>query len=210
MSHFAEINDNNEVIRVIVADSLEWCQSRLSGRWIQTSYNATIRKNYAGIGYKFDAELDAFVPPQPTFNSSLDRSTARWEFPTGTDVIYVPIASKAAVPLSQALFSLIYPDEDGMYCGVIPHPERAEVATLQLRTTDIIPIALGSDPSPLGEILKPFVAAGSLTEEELKGIVFGVQAMAGQTITIKQFIPESWQPFVMDRAAAIELGWIEE
>jgi hypothetical protein len=93
MAYFAELNDDNEVTRVVVADVLQWCQTRLGGRWLTTSYNAIVRKNYAGIGYTYRQDIDAFTPPQPIYNLDLDTQTGRWEFPAGTDVIYMLIAS---------------------------------------------------------------------------------------------------------------------
>lgn len=208
MSHFAEIDGDGNVIRVIVAESANWCQQWLGGTWIQTSYSGSIRKKYAGIGYKYREDLDAFIPPQPVFNYDLNPETADWIFPEG-DHIYVPIATDAAVPLSQALYSLISPTP-GMYCGVIPHPTRPEVCTLQLRTTDVVPISLGANPEQLQNVLTPFVAAQALTQEELTGIVTAVQQLAGQEVRLIDLIPPSWQPFVMTKEQAIEQGWISD
>lgn len=87
MAHFAEIDENNIVKRVIViSNSLEpmgseWCNRTFGGNWIQTSYNSTIRKNYAGIGYHYDQNLDAFIPPKPYESWVLNTSTCRWEPP---------------------------------------------------------------------------------------------------------------------------------
>ena len=84
MAHFAEIDSNNIVQRVIVVhDSLEstgaeWCHDRFGGTWLQTSYNGRIRKNFAGIGYKYRADIDAFVPPQPFSSWTLNEQTAQW------------------------------------------------------------------------------------------------------------------------------------
>jgi hypothetical protein len=84
MAHFAEIDDRNIVKRVIVIDnSLEsigsqWCYDTFGGTWIQTSYNANIRKNFAGIDYYYDAFLDAFIPPQPFRSWVLDETTCTW------------------------------------------------------------------------------------------------------------------------------------
>ena len=78
MAHFAELNDENAVTQVIVvandelldngveseAKGVAFCQSLLGGRWIQTSYSGSIRKRFAGVGYKYDAESDEFVEPQ--------------------------------------------------------------------------------------------------------------------------------------------------
>lgn len=79
MSHFAKI-ENGIVTEVIVAEQ-DYIDT-LEGQWVQTSYNANIRKNYAGIGYVYDAERDAFIPSK-TFNSwILNETTCTWEAPT--------------------------------------------------------------------------------------------------------------------------------
>jgi hypothetical protein len=88
MSHWAEINENNIVVRVIVGDNddpngdegYQWIVDNLGGNWIQTSYNGTIRKNYAGIGYTYDLNLDAFYAPQP-YPSWVLNEDARWQAP---------------------------------------------------------------------------------------------------------------------------------
>jgi len=95
MAHFAEIGLNNTVLRVIVVhnndcllDGVEtesvgadFCRNLFGGTWIQTSYNGTIRKNYAGIGYTYDSQRDAFIPPR-LFNSwVLNEDTCLWEPP---------------------------------------------------------------------------------------------------------------------------------
>jgi len=80
MSHFAQIDENNVVTNVIVADQ-EFISSGAVGNpllWIQTSYNSTIRKNYAGIGHTYDLIRDAFIPPKPTPDSILDEATCQW------------------------------------------------------------------------------------------------------------------------------------
>ena len=87
MAHFAEIDENNIVKRVIVIDnSLEpmgsyWCNKVLGGTWIQTSYNNKIRKNYAGIGYSYDPNLDAFIPPKPYESWILNEEACLWDPP---------------------------------------------------------------------------------------------------------------------------------
>jgi len=87
MAHFAEIGFDNTVIRVLVIpDEFEsngenWCRSLLGGNWKQTSYNGTIRKNYAGIGFKYDVNLDAFISPKPYPSWILNEETCIWEAP---------------------------------------------------------------------------------------------------------------------------------
>jgi len=87
MAHFAEIDSDNIVLRVVVIDDAyeddgeNWCANFFGGgTWKQTSYNNNIRKNYAGIGYKYDAGRDAFIPPMPENGSfQLNESTCLWE-----------------------------------------------------------------------------------------------------------------------------------
>ena len=88
MSHFAEIGENNVVLRVLVGDNRmtdeqakAWFESRLGGRWLQTSYNGKIRKNFAGVGYTYDEDRDAFIPPKPYPSWILDE-TCNWNPPT--------------------------------------------------------------------------------------------------------------------------------
>ena len=64
MAHYAKINNDNIVERVIVADQSYISTLDESFRWIQTSYNGNFRKNYAGIGYTYDRVRDAFIPPK--------------------------------------------------------------------------------------------------------------------------------------------------
>ena len=73
MSHFAEIDNNNKVIRVTVGDNndpngdegYKWLLDNLGGTWIKTSYNNNIRYNFAGVGFTYDLEADAFIAPRP-------------------------------------------------------------------------------------------------------------------------------------------------
>ena len=70
MSHWAELDNNNKVIRVLVGDNNEPDEgeafvNNLGGTWIKTSYNGNIRYNYAGVGYNYDPDADAFIAPRP-------------------------------------------------------------------------------------------------------------------------------------------------
>jgi hypothetical protein len=81
MSHWAELDQNNKVVRVVVGDNndadegYQWLMDNLGGTWIKTSYNKTIRKNFAGIGFTYDKELDAFIPPKCHDEAILDELT---------------------------------------------------------------------------------------------------------------------------------------
>ena len=96
MAHYAQIDENNIVIQVIVIDNKDtadangvekeyigaaFCERLFGGTWKQTSYNGNIRKNYAGIGYTYNADIDAFVAPQPYASWTLD-ANAQWQAPT--------------------------------------------------------------------------------------------------------------------------------
>ena len=95
MAHFAEINDNNIVTRVIVIHNneitvdgqelefkgIDFCEGLFGHRnWVQTSYNGNIRYNFAGVGYTWDSENDAFYAPQPFASWSLNDDFI-WEAP---------------------------------------------------------------------------------------------------------------------------------
>ena len=97
MAHFAQIDENNIVQQVIVVHNnelldengyekeskgIQFCESLLGGFWVQTSYNASFRKNYAGIGYTFDRARQAFIPPKPFNSWILNEDTCHWEAPT--------------------------------------------------------------------------------------------------------------------------------
>ena len=95
MAHYAEINESGTVLRVIVAEAD--FVATMPGTWVQTSYNTrggvhhdphtgepsadqskALRKNYAGLGYTYDAQRDAFIPPKPHPDAVLDEATCLW------------------------------------------------------------------------------------------------------------------------------------
>lgn len=96
MAHFAELDANNIVTRVIVVGNADtsdangvekehigaaFCERLLGGTWKQTSYNGNMRKRYAGIGFTYNEALDAFVPPKPFASWTLNNTTADWQAP---------------------------------------------------------------------------------------------------------------------------------
>lgn len=89
MAHFAQIDENNIAIQVLVTDNndingdegYQWLVNNLGGTWIKTSYNGNIRKNFAGVGFYYSEELDAFIPPKPYESWILDEVTATWTPP---------------------------------------------------------------------------------------------------------------------------------
>ena len=100
MAHFVRI-ENGVVVQGIVVNNkdtadehgvekedigIAFCSNLLGGTWKQTSYNARIRKNYAGIGYTYDETLDAFVPPKPFASWVLDTDKAQWKAPVDMPV----------------------------------------------------------------------------------------------------------------------------
>lgn len=105
MAHFAQIDENNIVLQVLVTDNndsngdegYQWLIDNLGGRWIKTSYNTIngvhtnggvpLRKNFAGIGFTYDEQRDAFIPPKPLETENwqgfpvvfdLDEDTCQW------------------------------------------------------------------------------------------------------------------------------------
>jgi hypothetical protein len=104
MAHFAEIDGNKIVTRVLVVNDADAADGQnflantlgLGGTWIQTSYNTSggvhanggtpVRKNYAGIGYSYDAVRDAFIPPKPFASWLLNDATCLWDAPVAMPV----------------------------------------------------------------------------------------------------------------------------
>jgi hypothetical protein len=100
MAHFAEIDETFTVVRVLVVPDSEQERGqeflandlKLGGTWIQTSYNTfagqhslggtPLRKNYAGVGYTYDPVRDAFIPPKPGDEYTLNEDTCQWELPS--------------------------------------------------------------------------------------------------------------------------------
>ena len=96
MAHFAELDNDGIVLRVIVVSNADtstpdgnevesigiaFCQRLFGGNWRQTSYNGNFRVRYAGIGYTYDSQLDAFIPPKPYPSWVLSPITIDWEAP---------------------------------------------------------------------------------------------------------------------------------
>ena len=96
MAHFAELGVDNIVQRVIVVNNNElvdgdgneqenlgvaFCQSLFGGTWVQTSYNGTMRKNFAGVGFTYDSGRNAFIPPKPFDSWTLVEETCQWQAP---------------------------------------------------------------------------------------------------------------------------------
>lgn len=97
MSHWAEIDSDNKVLRVLVgdnnaADEGQLFMESLGGTWVKTSYNGNIRKNFAGIGYSYDSVRDAFIPPICHEIAVLDEETCQW---TCSDPSHVIIRDEA-------------------------------------------------------------------------------------------------------------------
>jgi len=89
MSHWAELDSDNKVIRVLVGDNNDpagdegysWLIKNLGGTWVQTSFNGNFRYNYAGVGFMYDETADAFIAPRPTCEHAelLLNDLYRWE-----------------------------------------------------------------------------------------------------------------------------------
>jgi hypothetical protein len=97
MSHWAEIDENNIVLRVLVGDNNEPDEGEafmnsLGGTWVKTSYNGNIRKNYAGIGYSYDATRDAFIAPKLECHPlavNFIEETCTWSCPDASHVVII-------------------------------------------------------------------------------------------------------------------------
>ena len=97
MAHFAKIDSNNIVIEIVAVNNnvlltADGTESELKGKqflnsllgqaeWVQTSFNASFRKNFAGLGHTYDSTRDAFIAPKPFNSWILNEDTCQWEAP---------------------------------------------------------------------------------------------------------------------------------
>ena len=105
MAHFAQLNEDNLVIAVVVVNNsecldangeeseqvgIDYCTNLLGGRWIQTSFNGTFRKRFASIGYYYDLVRNAFIPPRPFLSWIFNEENCQWDPPIAqpTDALY--------------------------------------------------------------------------------------------------------------------------
>ena len=101
MAHFAEIDENNVVLRILVVDNEQEHRGQeflsedlgLGGRWIQTSYNGNFRKIFAGINYTYNEELDIFLPPKPFESWILNETLGQWDPPVERPTIDIDKAT---------------------------------------------------------------------------------------------------------------------
>jgi hypothetical protein len=136
MAHFCQLDENNIVTQVIVVGNddctdsngaevesigVAFCQKLLGAdtNWKQTSYNNSIRVRYAGIGYSYNAELDAFIAPKPFASWVLNEETADWESPVGA----APALTEAQVT---ALSYYTWDEENGEWDLTTPEAPTEE------------------------------------------------------------------------------------
>ena len=122
MAHFAQLSDAGEVLQVIVVNNSDvsdlpypeseplgqaFCQSLFGPdtTWLQTSYNANFRRNYAGVGFTYNAGLDAFIPPKPFASWLLDAATCQCHapvpYPTDGNLYFWDEAAVSWVPVPE-------------------------------------------------------------------------------------------------------------
>lgn len=177
MAHFAKLDENNVVIDVNVVHNNELLdeggqESEEAGvrfltewsggytNWKQTSYNGNIRKNYAGIGYTYDAARDAFIAPKPFSSWSLNETTCQWEAPTPRPVDGIPYV------WDEATTSWIVPDPNVVQVESIETPSASEEISIQSfsATPDIIGSAapdITIDISATAELSMPSATASA-------------------------------------------------
>ena len=131
-------------------------------------------------------------------------------------MIYVLCATAAAPSLSAAIYQIERPphlrderDVSAYYCEWLVGPDPAW-CVLALPESEHIPVHVEADGALLQQMLAAFVQDQALTQEEADGIIAAVQAAAGSTIAVAEFVPASWQPYVMTREAAIAAGYISQ
>ena len=155
-------------------------------------------------------QMEDIIGKQGAFNDILthDREGVSWGrglAPNNTFFVFA--APSVAEPLSRALYEVVNPGQEGLYARVYEHEDEDQYSILEFRETDIIPIALGANQTPLADALAITVEDGALTQEEVDGIVNAISTYAGQEVNLVDFIPASWADKQVNKREAIELGY---
>jgi hypothetical protein len=161
------------------------------------------------------SDMESELGAQTAFNDLLTFNEEREEYSWGEgnfeETFFIFADQSVAEPLSRALYSVVNPAQEGLYARVYNHPDGdSEYSIMEFRKSDIIPIALGADATPLAEALAITVEDGVLTQQEVDNIVAAISAYAGQEINLVDFIPASWADKQIDKETAIDLGYILE
>ena len=156
--------------------------------------------------------MELVLGPQVAFNDRLSVDTetdaycwGRGRIDVGTFFVFA--MPSVAEPLSRALYSVVNPGQEGLYARVYAHEDPEQYSLMEFRKDDVVPIALGADPTPLTDALAVTVEDGALTQQEVDGIVGAISAYAGQEINLVDFIPASWADKQIDEKIAINLGY---
>ena len=168
--------------------------------------------------YYSDNKLDVIphmevdLGAQTAFNDqlTLDEETSTYSWGRGPSVFhtfFVFAMPSVAEPLSRALYSVVNPGQEGLYARVYHHPDPEQYSLMEFRREDVVPIALGADPTPLADALAITVEDGALTQEEVDNIVGAISTYAGQEINLVDFIPASWADKRIDMEEAINMGY---
>lgn len=156
--------------------------------------------------------MEVELGPQTAFNDqlTLHEETGVYSWGRGPSVFrtfFVFAMPSVAEPLSRALYSVVNPGQEGLYARVYHHPDPTQYCVMEFRQEDIVPIALGADPTPIQDALAITVTDGALTQQEVDDIVNAVTSYAGQEVNLVDFIPASWADQQVDLDTAILLGY---
>lgn len=160
-------------------------------------------------------DMESELGAQTAFNDLLTFNEESEEYSWGEggleETFFIFADQSVAEPLSRALYGVVNPGQEGLYARVYDHPYGdSEYSIMEFRKSDIIPIALGADGTPLAEALAITVEDGVLTQQEVDNIVAAISAYSGQEINLVDFIPASWADKQVDKETAITLGYILE
>ena len=155
--------------------------------------------------------MEAYLGPQTAFNYLLTKDEVNggyiWGRDGEEDTFFVFARPSVAEPLSRALYQVVNPGQTGMYARVYHHPDPTQYCVMEFRQEDIVPIALGADPTPIQDALAITVIDATLTQEEVDNITGAISLYAGQEVNLVDFIPPSWAGQQVDKQTAITLGY---
>lgn len=173
------------------------------------SFSDSYTITYSDTRLDIISEIESIIGSQVAFNDMITPDGEGFVWGRGylDDAFFVFATPSVSEPLSRALYKVVNPEGEGLYARVYPAPEGFEYDILEFRSRDIVPIAIGADPSVLADALAITVEHGALKQEEVDTIVGAVSAYAGQEIKLVDFIPASWKNKMTSKEGAIELGY---
>lgn len=152
-------------------------------------------------------EIENFIGTQPAFNYEYNEIAKEWYFPD-RKVKYLPVASHISTTLNNALCKLIKPSRNNKFAGTLEHATWPNYDLFVLNDDDEIPIDSSATATAISNILQISVNEGGITQQELTDLVDNINNNKGNKLVFKDFIPNSWQQYLLSESEAESAGYV--